>query len=143
LAETILSRSSGNPYFIEEIVRGLRATDVLIEVDGRVTARAGTTPRVPATIHEVLEARLDRLPGDARRVLQVAAVCGRIFRQHVVEQLVPEVALRDGLGLLEGEGFILTHGVEPERTYAFRHALIQEVAYQNQVQAQRRGTHAA
>ncbi|HET6316994.1 MAG TPA: adenylate/guanylate cyclase domain-containing protein, partial [Chloroflexota bacterium] len=143
LAGTILTRSGGNPYFIEEIVHGLRGAEALIEAYGRVSARSGAVPRVPATVQEVLEARLDRLPTKARRVLQVAAVCGRVFRQSIVQRLVPDVPLRDGLGLLESEGFILTHGVEPERTYTFRHALIQEVAYQTQLHSQLRGTHEA
>jgi tetratricopeptide (TPR) repeat protein len=76
-------------------------------------------------------------------VLQVAAVCGRIFRQRVVEQLVPDLARADSLGVLERESFILSHSVQPEPTYAFRHALIQEVAYNGQLLTQRRVTHAA
>jgi tetratricopeptide (TPR) repeat protein len=144
LAETILARTSGNPFFIEEVVRGLReANVVVVEASGRVVARPGATPRVPTTVQEVLEARLDRLAPAPKRVLQVAAVCGRVFRQRVVERLVPEVARGDSLGVLERESFILAHAVQPEATYAFRHALIQEVAYHNQLQAQRTVTHEA
>jgi len=143
LAETILNRTGGNPFFIEEVVRGLREADVVVERNGRMAARPNSMPRVPTTVQEVLEARLDRLASAPRRVLQVAAVCGRVFRQRLVEHLVPDLKRGDSLGLLERESFILSHGVEPEPTYVFRHALIQEVAYRGQLQSQLKTTHAA
>jgi adenylate cyclase len=143
LAERILTRTSGNPFFIEEVVRELREANVVVQDNGRVTARPGVTPRVPTTVQEVLLARLDRLEPAAKRVLQIAAVCGRVFRQRVVERLVPDVTRADSLTQLERESFILSHAVQPEPTYAFRHALIQEVVYNGQLHAQRRVTHAA
>ncbi|HEY3063776.1 MAG TPA: adenylate/guanylate cyclase domain-containing protein, partial [Chloroflexota bacterium] len=143
LAETILTRTGGNPFFIEEVVRGLREADVVVERDGRMAARPESMPRVPTTVQEVLEARLDRLASAHKRALQVAAVCGRVFRQRLIEHLVPDLKRDDSLGLLERESFILSHAVEPEPTFAFRHALIQEVAYNGQLQAQLRATHAA
>jgi adenylate cyclase len=143
LAETILGRTGGNPFFIEEVVRGLRESDVLVELDGRVAARPGVTPRVPATVQEVLEARLDRLASGPKRVLQIAAVCGRVFRRRVMEYLVPDNNIDESLGLLERESFILTQAIPPDPVYLFRHALIQEVAYNRQLQSQRRLTHAA
>ena len=79
LAETILTRTGGNPFFIEEVIRGLWESDVLVERQGRVMVPSGVTPRVPDTVQEVLTARLDRLPASAKRVLQPAAVCGRAF----------------------------------------------------------------
>jgi adenylate cyclase len=143
LAETILGRTGGNPFFIEEVARGLRESNVLVERDGKVAARPGSTPRVPATVQEVLEARLDRLAPGPKRVLQIAAVCGRVFRRRVVDYLVPDNGIAESLGLLEHESFILTQAIPPDPVYVFRHALIQEVAYNRQLQAQRRVTHAA
>ena len=74
-------------------------------------------------------------------MLQVAAVCGRVFRRQVVERLALEDAPAENLTLLERDSFVypLTADLETEPTYAFRHALIQEVAYQRQLQAQPRG----
>ena len=141
LAETILGRTGGNPFFIEEVARGLRESGVLIEKAGRVAARAGFTPRVPATVQEVLEARLDRLAPSPRRALSVAAVCGRVFRRSVIHHLVPDNV--ESLGILERERFVLPQPVQHDPTYAFRHALIQEVAYHRQLQSQRRRTHGA
>jgi class 3 adenylate cyclase/tetratricopeptide (TPR) repeat protein len=143
LAETILGRTGGNPFFIEEVARGLRESEVLVEQAGRIAARPGFTPRVPATVQEVLEARLDRLDPGPKRVLQIAAVCGRVFRRRVVDYLVPDNGVEKSLGLLEHESFILTQAIPPDPVYVFRHALIQEVAYNRQLQSQRRLTHAA
>ncbi|MDQ3808972.1 MAG: AAA family ATPase [Chloroflexota bacterium] len=143
LSESILARTGGNPFFIEEVIRGLRQADALLGMDGRLTSRSGASTRLPESLQELLEARLDRLRPAARRVLQVAAVCGRVFRWRVVERLAPEATKGDSLAELEREGLILTHAVEPEATYTFRHALIQEVAYNRQLQSQRRATHAA
>ena len=141
LSDAILARTGGNPFFIEEVARGLSESDVLIENEGRIAARPDWTPRVPATVQEVLEARLDRLPTGPRRTLSVAAVCGRLFRGSVVHHVVQENG--ESLALLERESFVLPQPTQLEPTYVFRHALIQEVAYNRQLQSQRRTTHAA
>ncbi len=143
LADTILARTGGNPFFIEEVVRGLWESDVLVERDGRIGAEVGATPRVPTTVQEVLTARLDRLPLSAKRVLQVAAVCGRLFQQRVLEELVFDTSVSESIATLQRERFILPQSMAPEPIYIFRHALIQEVAYQTQLQSQRRSTHGA
>jgi class 3 adenylate cyclase/tetratricopeptide (TPR) repeat protein len=141
LAATILARTGGNPFFIEEVVKSLRETEALAEHNGRVAAKAGAS--VPATVQEVLGARIDRLPPAAKRVLQPAAVCGRVFPARLLEQLVPDQSLAESLALLERENFLLAQTTQPERVYVFRHALIQEVAYQRQLHSQRRTTHGA
>lgn len=143
LVETILARTGGNPFCVEEVVRDLRAADMLVDRDGQVTARPGITPRLPSTVQEVLEARVGRLPPRARRVLHLAAVCGRVFRQRVLERLLEDVSLAECLDLLEREHFIVRQAGTAEPTYAFRHALIQEVAYHAQLHSQRRVTHTA
>ena len=143
LAERILARTGGNPFFIEEVARGLREADVLVERDGRIGAREGITPRVPATVQEVLSARLDRLSPSPKRILQVAAVCGRVFRRRVIDHLVLEKGVPESLGILEHESFIFPQPTANDPIYVFRHALIQEVAYNGQLQSQRRVTHGA
>ena len=144
LAETILARAGGNPFFIEQIVAGVRASGELVMRDGRFGVSQGAPLHVPATIQEVITARLDRLPKEPKRVLQVASVIGRVFRRRVVERLVPaDQLLADRLATLEREGYVLPHALQPEPTYVFRHALLQEVAYNGQLQSQRKATHAA
>ena len=143
LLDMILSRTGGNPFFVEEVVHGLWESDVLVDRDGRIGVQVDAAPRVPATVQEVLIARLDRLPPSAKRVLQPAAVYGRVFPLRVLENLLPDRQLGESLATLEREAFILAQTVCPEPIYLFRHALIQEVAYQNQLQSQRRVTHSA
>lgn len=143
LADSILERTSGNPFFIEQVVRDLRAADVLVERQTQIMVRRGATLRVPATVQEVLEARLDRLPPGAKRVLQIAAVCGRVFRPRLVEQLAAPEVVTDSLALLERESFIRGFAAQPEPTFLFTHALVQEVAYNGQLQSQRRVLHTA
>ena len=79
LADRVLGRTGGNPFFIEEIVRELQDSGSLVQRDGRIATDLGAADRLPATVQEVLEARLDRLPDVATRVVRPAAVIGRTF----------------------------------------------------------------
>jgi tetratricopeptide (TPR) repeat protein len=143
LAETILARTAGNPFFVEEVIRELQDTDLLLERSGRVSLRPDAPVRVPETIQEVVEARLDRLDFPTRRTLNSGAVCGRTFWVRVLARLLPDIQTQPQLALLEGEGFVTLRSVSPEVTYGFRQFLIQEVAYETQLLAERRQTHAA
>ena len=143
LADAILMRTGGNPLFIEEVVRDLRDSGRLELREGNWSAGSEAASHVPATIQELLAARLDRLPDRPRRVLDPAAVCGRVFWLRVLQGLVSLPTLQDDLGLLEKEAFIVPRDLTPEMVYAFRHTLIQEVAYQTQLQSQRRRIHGA
>jgi class 3 adenylate cyclase/tetratricopeptide (TPR) repeat protein len=143
LAQTVLARTAGNPFFIEEVVRGLFESDALEERSGVLTVASGRSVRVPATIQEVVGAHLDRLPPSAKRVLQPAAVHGRTFWEDVVERVVGNSSVEGHLATLMHESLIVRQPEQVERTYAFRHALIQEVAYQRQLQSQRRAYHGA
>lgn len=126
LRATLLERTAGNPFFLEEVLRS---------VGGR--ARAA----VPATVQELLQARLDDLDPSAKRVAQRAAVIGRFFSTRLLAELAPDEPLEAALADLEREGFISPREVAPELVYGFRHALMQETAYQVQLMAQRRALH--
>ena len=143
LADRVLGRTGGNPFFIEEIVRELQDSGSLIERDGRIGTDRAAAERLPATVQEVLEARLDRLPELATRVVRPAAVIGRTFWYRVLTRLLPEGSVSEGLGILEAEAFVAPRATTPELTYAFRQALIRDVAYQVQLLSVRRRTHAA
>ena len=124
----ILERTGGNPFFIEEVVRSL---------GGRGTGA------VPATVQELLEARLDALDAAPRRIAQHAAVIGRTFWTRVLARLAPVETMRPALVTLERERFVAPYELTPEEKYAFRHALVQEVVYQTQLMSQRRAAHAS
>jgi class 3 adenylate cyclase/tetratricopeptide (TPR) repeat protein len=141
LATLILARTGGNPFFIEEVAQELQRSNMLVERDGRIGLRDEAPASIPATIQEVLEARLDGLAHGQRQVLRLAAVCGRTFWYRVLERLEAGDDLDAALDELERETLIHTRSTEPELTYAFRQALIQEVAYQTQLLSERRATH--
>ncbi len=143
LADGVLGRTGGNPFFIEEIVRELQDSGSLVERGGRIATAPSAVERLPATVQEVLEARLDRLPDAAIRVVRPAAVIGRTFWYRVLARLLPEGSVSEGLGVLETEAFVTPRATTPELTYAFRQALIRDVAYQVQLQSVRRRTHTA
>jgi len=123
----ILDRTGGNPFFIEELVGAL--------VSGRTTS-------VPATIQDLLEAKLDNLDAGPKRVVQRAAVIGRTFWTRVLAEVTPAEPIKPALKTLESERFVAPYELTPEERYAFRHALLQEVCYQTQLVAHRRKAHA-
>ena len=88
----------------------------------------------------MLEARLDRLDDGPKAGRPSAAVIGRTFWARLLERLV-DVPSPANLTALEQEAFIVTRAVTPELTYAFRQALIQEVAYETQLLSDRRRLH--
>lgn len=141
LLASILARTGGNPFFIEEVVRALKASDLLVERTGRVGLRADGQMGVPATIQEVLEARLDGLHPDAKATLSPAAVIGRSFWYRLLERVARRPSLPEDIGLLEDEELVSVQATSPELTYVFRQPLVQEVAYQMQLLATRRETH--
>ena len=123
----VLERTGGNPFFIEEVVGAL--------ISGRATS-------VPATIQDLLEAKLDALDAEPKRVVQGAAVIGRTFWTRVLGRITATGVIRPALATLESERFVAPYEVAPEERYAFRHALVQEVSYQTQLLARRRKAHA-
>jgi len=140
LASTILTRTGGNPFFIEEVVRELQTAGALREHDGKLVGALDVAMRLPATIQEVLEARLDRLADGPKRVIRPAAVIGRSFWLRLLERLVAGPLAPD-LASLEQDAFITARSVQPEVTYVFRQALIQEVVYETQLLSDRRRWH--
>ncbi|MEK6273008.1 MAG: adenylate/guanylate cyclase domain-containing protein [Actinomycetota bacterium] len=140
LSELIRSRTGGNPFFVEEVVRELAESGALEGERGAYRlAHAIDEIAVPATVESILAARIDRLGEPAKGVLGAAAVVGKDFERSLLARAVeiPEgeldAALRD---LIAGE-FIYQAALYPEPEYAFRHPLIREVALGSQL-AQRR-----
>jgi class 3 adenylate cyclase/tetratricopeptide (TPR) repeat protein len=145
LKKTLLARTAGNPFFLEESVRTLVETKALVGERGqyRLTQPVQAI-QVPATVQAVLAARIDRLPGEDKRLLQVASVVGKDVPWILLLAIadLPDEALRRGLDHLQAAEFVHETGIYPELEYSFRHALTHEVAYGGLLQERRRTLHA-
>jgi predicted ATPase/class 3 adenylate cyclase len=145
LKELLIRRTQGNPFFLEESVRTLVETKALAgERGGFRLAREVYAVQVPATVQAVLAARIDRLPAEAKRLLQAAAVIGTdvpLALLHAITDL-PEDVLRRHLTQLQASEFIYEISLFPSVEYTFKHALTHDVAYSTLLQERRRGLHA-
>jgi len=139
LLELIADRTSGNPFFVEEVLRALVESDGLRLAGGRwhPASTEGATA-IPASVEEVLAARLDRLSPRSASVVQTAAVIGRRIRPGLLRGVVPEPWLGDAVDELVALGF-LDRGADEE--VAFHHALVQDVAYGRMLRRRRRDLH--
>jgi adenylate cyclase len=133
LQEFVATRAGGNPFFVEELVRSLVGKGVLVRRGDRWVCTAECEAvDVPPTLHGLLLSRVDRLPADARRLLQEAAVLGAVFDEALLRGVAaagPGAAALDQLvaaDLIQAVG----HWREGGR-YRFTHALVHEVVYQN------------
>lgn len=140
---TLLEPAQGNPFFIEEVVRGLVEAGVLMRKDDawQLTSRPESIS-IPDTIEGVITARLDRLDDQNRDVLQTASVIGRRFPYVVLSGVLRgQSDLEDKLGVLSRIELIIPEELERDLTYLFKHALTRDVAYQAILYARRRELH--
>jgi predicted ATPase len=131
MIDAVVKRTDGVPLFAEELTR------LILEGVGRSVARD-----IPATLHDSLTARLDRL-GQAKEVAQVAAVIGREFSYELLRAVAPigETELLSALEKLVEAELIYPRGVAPEATYQFKHALIRDAAYEALLKRRRKEIH--
>jgi class 3 adenylate cyclase/tetratricopeptide (TPR) repeat protein len=141
LPARIRDHTRGNPFFIEEVARALVENGAL---SGERGAYAATQPigslGIPVTIQSLLAARIDRLPGREKRVLQDAAVLGRRFPaaalRRVVEESEPPLA--ESLRALVSGEFLREEPHGAEAQYVFQHGLTHQVALRSQLASRRR-----
>jgi adenylate cyclase len=144
LQDFVATRAGGNPLFVEEIVRSLVGKGVLVrEGDHWASTAAYEAVDVPPTLHGLLLSRVDRLPADARRVLQEAAVLGAEFDGSLLRAVATDAATAQSAldRLIDGD---LVQSVGPGRDgtrYRFTHALVHEVVYQNLLLSRRTELH--
>jgi class 3 adenylate cyclase/tetratricopeptide (TPR) repeat protein len=145
LKRLLIERTEGNPFFLEESVRTLVETKVLVGDRGAYhLARASHTLQIPATAQAILAARIDRLAPEDKRLLQAASVIGKdvpfTLLQAIAEQ--PEESLRRGLGHLQAAEFLYEARLFPDLEYTFKHALTHDVVYGSLLHDRRRALHA-
>jgi len=145
LKPLLIARTAGNPFFLEESVRTLVETGVLVGTPGAYRlAQALPTIQVPATVQAVLAARIDRLPLEEKHLLQTAAVIGTDVPCALLRAIAdrPDEALHRGLAHLQAAEFLYETRLFPEQEYTFKHALTHEVAYNSLLLERRRVLHA-
>ncbi len=146
LKRLLIDRTEGNPFFLEESVRALVETGVVVGDRGSFRlAKPLDTIQVPATVQAVLAARIDRLPPPVKHLLQSAAVIGKTVPFTLLESVAETsaVELRRGLTQLQAAEFLYEANLFPELEYTFKHALTLEVAYQGLLRERRRLLHSA
>ncbi|MBI3799558.1 MAG: AAA family ATPase, partial [Deltaproteobacteria bacterium] len=144
LKQFILAKTEGNPFFMEEIVKALFEQGVLVcDPGGLFLTKSVTDIQIPPTVQGVLAARIDRLRGEEKDLLQILAVIGREFPFSVLTRVAtaPPEQLQGLLSRLQAEEFIYEQPAFPEPEYTFKHALTQEVAYSSLLLEQRRVLH--
>ncbi len=145
LKALLIARTIGNPFFLEESVRTLVETRMLVGGRGAYRlAKPLESLQVPATVQAVLAARIDRLPPEEKRLLQTAAVIGTEVPFPLLQVIaeLPEDTLHRSLTHLQAAEFLYETRLFPDHEYTFKHALTHEVAYSSVLQERRRGLHA-
>ena len=132
VVEDVAARTGGVPLFVEEVTRLL-----LERGEG-----GGGIEAIPATLQQSLMARLDRL-GPAREVAQIGSVIGRDFSYSLLRALadMEEAPPQSALERLADADVLLVQGLPPEAEYRFKHALIQDAAYENLLKSRRQVLH--
>ena len=139
----IMEKTDGVPLFVEEITKAVLESGQLKAVEGHYDlVGAFSALTIPATLQDALMARLDRLV-TAKAVAQYAAVIGRQFSYELLHTVshVDAVMLQHELGRLVEAEIVYQRGLPPHATYRFKHALIQEAAYESLLKSTRQQYH--
>ena len=142
--QQVMVRTDGVPLFVEEITKAILDSGHLKNVDGHYElAESVRALTIPATLQDSLMARLDRLV-TAKAVAQYASVIGRQFAYTLLQAVsqLDEATLQRELRRLVDAELVYQRGIPPQATYLFKHALIQEAAYQSLLKRTRQQYHA-
>jgi class 3 adenylate cyclase/tetratricopeptide (TPR) repeat protein len=142
-AAVLHERTGGNPLFIEEVIRSLKDEGLIGVQNGELSlAHPMPTVGIPDTVQSAVLGRLDRLEPAWRDILRRAAVIGREFSLSILSRLVAADVDLDGIiSELEELGFVTPVRGEPQSRFAFKHVIIQNVAYETLLLKQRKELH--
>ena len=143
MVEQVIAKTDGVPLFVEELVKMILETGLVREQAGRYVLTGPLPPlAIPSTLHDSLMARLDRL-ATARELVQLGAVLGREFAYDLLQAVasVDETTLQQGLARLVEAELVYQRGLPPRSRYIFKHALIQDAAYQSLLKSTRQQYH--
>jgi class 3 adenylate cyclase/predicted ATPase len=143
VVQQIVAKTDGVPLFVEELTKTVLESGWLQEREDHYELVGAAPPlAIPATLQDSLMARLDRLAA-AKEVAQLGATVGREFSYEVLRAVAPmdEARLQRALARLVAAELLNQQGIPPQATYRFKHALIQEAAYQALLKSTRQRTH--
>ena len=143
IVQQVVAKTDGVPLFVEELTKTVLESGFLREANGAYELTAPLPPlAIPATLHDSLMARLDRL-STVKTVAQLSATIGRMFAYEVLQAVAPldEATLQEGLRHLVEAELVYQRGLPPQATYMFKHALIQDAAYQSLLRRTRQQYH--
>ena len=143
VVDHIVAKADGVPLYVEELTKAILGSEVL-EARGEAYVLTGALAQlhIPATLQDSLMARLDRAPR-LREVAQLGSVLGREFAYDMISALagIEEEMLQSGLGQLVVDELLYQRGRPPRSRYLFKHALIQDAAYQSLLRRTRQQYH--
>jgi len=143
LRSALMEKAEGVPLFIEEVTKALLDLGFIVRQDGNYRmAKAADELVIPETIQGVIMARLDRLGDDGKRTVQLASVIGRQFLARLLDKVAGLAGKLEGLlRQLKASEIIYEQGLIPEPSYIFKHAVIQDVAYNSLLLQRRKELH--
>jgi class 3 adenylate cyclase/predicted ATPase len=140
----VVAKTDGIPLFVEELVKTILEAGLVQEAADRYVLTGPLPPlAIPATLQDALMARLDRLAGVVKEVAQLGAVLGREFAYELLRAVAPldEATVQQALTQLVEAELFYQRGIPPQATYVFKHALIQDTAYQSLLKGTRQQYH--
>ena len=140
--EDIIERTDGIPLFVEELTKAVLEAESH-RAEHAIAVVPSPALEVPASLHASLMARLDRL-GPAKEVAQIGAAIGREFSYELIAAVAPgpKAVLKHALERLTASGLAFRRGTPAEATYSFKHALVQDAAYDSLLKSKRQELHA-
>jgi predicted ATPase/class 3 adenylate cyclase len=141
--EHIINKTDGVPLFVEELTKTILESGLLKEAGDRYVTQDSLPVRaVPATLHDSLMARLDRL-AQIKEIAQIGAALGREFSYRLLAAVAPisGASLRAALAQFAAADLIFARGDPPDATYVFKHALVQDAAYSSLTRSKREQLH--
>jgi predicted ATPase len=141
--QQIVNKTDGVPLFVEELTKMVLESGLLTAADGHYELTGPLPPlAIPSTLQDSLMARLDRL-ATTREIAQLGATLGREFSYELIHAISPldEGTLQHGLRQLVEAELIYQRGLPPQAMYLFKHALVQDTAYQSLLKRRRQQLH--
>jgi tetratricopeptide (TPR) repeat protein len=144
LEELILEKTEGVPYYIEEFIRTLKDLEIIERSDGQYgIVKEIQEIAIPTTIHDVIMARVDALPQEAKEVLQAGSAIEREFSYDMIQKVtgLSEKELLSSISVLKDAELLFERGIYPDTSFIFKHALTRDVVYDSLLMKRKKKLH--